>query len=191
MKKTRKAVSASKASKSGSLAPRVGKENYYLNIAQEVARRSTCLRRHYGAVIVNNDQIVSTGYAGAPRKTTNCTEIGTCIRIRLGVRPGEHYEWCRAVHAEQNAIIHAPRFDMMGATLYLAGVGPDNKAVIEGAEPCRICKRMIINAGITRVVIRTTHDEFREQFIDDWTRRDLGELKRVKGKLVPVMPHGY
>ena len=112
---------------------RISKPQYYLNIAKEVARRSTCLRRHYGAVIVNNDQIVSTGYAGAPRRTVNCTEVGSCVRIKLGVPKGEHYEWCRAVHAEQNAVIHAARFDMIGATLYLAGVSPETGEVIEGA----------------------------------------------------------
>jgi dCMP deaminase len=172
-------------------ASRITKPQYYLNIAKEVARRSTCLRRHYGAVIVNNDQIVSTGYAGAPRHTANCTEIGTCIRIKLGVPKGEHYEWCRAVHAEQNAIIHAPRFDMMGATLYLVGVAPDNGAVIEGAEPCRICKRMIINAGIKDVFIETAPGRFKIQLVEDWVKRNLGELKKVRGRWRPVMPQGY
>jgi len=170
---------------------RISKAQYYLNIAKEVARRSTCLRRHYGAVVVNNDQIVSTGYAGAPRKTANCTEIGTCVRIRLGVPKGEHYEWCRAVHAEQNAVIHAPRFDMMGATLYLVGVSPDTGAVIRGAEPCRICKRMIINAGIARVFIQTSSGRYKIRRVADWVRTNLGDLKKVRGRLVPVMPKGY
>jgi dCMP deaminase len=171
--------------------PRISKPQYYLNIAKEVARRSTCLRRQYGAVIVNNDQLVSTGYAGAPRHTKNCAEVGTCVRIQLNVPKGEHYEWCRAVHAEQNAIIHAARFDMIGATLYLVGVSPETGAVIKGAEPCRICKRMIINAGIERVVIQTPNDRYEEQSVADWVKFNLGEFKRVRGRLVPVMPKGY
>lgn len=170
---------------------RVSKAQYYLNIAKEVAKRSTCLRRHYGAVIVNNDQIVSTGYAGAPRKTMNCAEIGTCIRIQLGAKRGEHYEWCRAVHAEQNAIIHAARFDMLGSTLYLVGTSPATGAVIKGAEPCKICKRMIINAGVATVVTQTEPGKFRVDSVEAWTRSNMGDFKRVRGKLVPVMPRGY
>ncbi len=170
---------------------RVSKVDYYLNIAQEVARRSTCLRRHYGAVIVSNDQIVSTGYAGAPRQTTNCTEVGTCVRIQLGAKKGEHYEWCRSVHAEQNAVIHASRFDMMGATLYLVGTTPDDGRVIEGAAACKICKKMIINAGIAKVVTRTSVKRCRTELVADWIKNNLGDFKKVKGRLVPVMPSGY
>ena len=170
---------------------RVSKAQYYLNIAKEVAKRSTCLRRHYGAVIVNNDQIVSTGYAGAPRKTSNCAEIGTCIRIQLGARRGEHYEWRRAVHAEQNAIIHASRFDMLGSTLYLVGTSPTTGAVIKGAEPCKICKRMIINAGVAAVVTQTEPGKFRTDSVEEWTRSNMGDFKRVRGELIPVMPRGY
>ncbi len=170
---------------------RISKPQYYLNIAQEVANRSTCLRRRYGAVIVNNDQIVSTGYAGAPRMTLNCTEIGSCIRQDLGVAPGEHYEWCRAVHAEQNAVIHAARFDMIGSTLYLAGVSSDTGELVKGAEPCRICKRMIINAGIERVVVLTAPGRGKILQVRDWVKSNMGDFKRVKGKLVPVMPKGY
>ncbi|MDD5656573.1 MAG: dCMP deaminase family protein [Elusimicrobia bacterium] len=156
-----------------------------------MARRSTCLRRHYGAVIVNNDQLVSTGYAGAPRSTRNCTEVGGCVRIKLNIPKGEHYEWCRAVHAEQNAIIHAARFDMLGATLYLVGVAADTGEVINGAEPCRICKRMIINAGIERVFTQTSSGRYKIQEVRDWIRTNLGDFKKVKGRLVPVMPKGY
>jgi dCMP deaminase len=170
---------------------RITKDEYYLNIAKEVARRSTCLRRHYGAVIVNNDQIVSTGYAGAPRGTANCSEIGTCLRIQLHARRGEHYEWCRAVHAEQNAIIHASRFDMIGATLFLVGVSPATSHVIKGAEPCKICKRMIINAGIEKVVTQTSADTHRAEYVKDWIHRNMGDFKKVRGRLVPVMRRGY
>jgi dCMP deaminase len=170
---------------------RITKAQYYLNIAKEVARRSTCLRRHYGAVIVNNDQIVSTGYAGAPRRTVNCTEVGSCVRVKLGVPKGEHYEWCRAVHAEQNAVIHAARFDMIGATLYLVGVSPETGDVIEGAEPCRICKRMIINAGIEKVFIETAPGRYKTQLAADWIKSNLKELRKVRGRWRPVMPKGY
>ncbi|MFA6003817.1 MAG: dCMP deaminase family protein [Elusimicrobiota bacterium] len=183
-------MKAAKAA-AGKNSRRINKAQYYLNIAKEVARRSTCLRRHYGAVIVNNDQLVSSGYAGAPRKTMNCTEIGSCIRIKLKVPKGEHYEWCRAVHAEQNAIIHAARFDMIGATLYLVGVSPETGEVIEGAAPCRICKRMIINAGIERVVTQTSPTDYVVETVEDWVRNNLGEIKKVKGKPTPVMPRGY
>ena len=170
---------------------RVSKPQYYLNIAHEVARRSTCLRRRYGAVIVNNDQIVATGYAGAPRMTLNCTEVGSCIRMKLGVSPGEHYEWCRAVHAEQNAVIHAARFDMIGSTLYLAGVSADTGALVKGAQPCRICKRMIINAGIARVVVQTAPGRSKVFLVRDWVKNNLGDFKKVRGRLEPVMPRGY
>jgi dCMP deaminase len=170
---------------------RVSKPQYYLNIAHEVARRGTCLRRRYGAVIVNNDQIIATGYAGAPRMTLNCTEIGSCIRVKLGVPSGEHYEWCRAVHAEQNAIINASRFDMIGATLYLAGVSSDTGTLVKGAEPCRICKRMIINAGIERVIVQTSLGRYKVLLIRDWVKNNMGDFKRIKGRLVPVMPKGY
>ncbi|MFA5137908.1 MAG: dCMP deaminase family protein [Elusimicrobiota bacterium] len=170
---------------------RITKHEYYLNIAKEVARRSTCLRRHYGAVIVNNDQIVSTGYAGSPRGTANCSEIGTCLRIQLHAKRGEHYEWCRAVHAEQNAIIHASRFDMIGATLYLVGVSPSTSHIIKGAEPCKICKRMIINSGIARVIVLNPSSSLRVESVKGWIRGNMGDFKKVRGKLIPVMPRGY
>ena len=96
------------------------KINYYLDIAETVAERSTCLRRCYGAIIVNNDEIISTGYNGAPRGRKNCIDLGRCIREELKIPSGERYELCRSVHAEQNCIISASRRDMLGATLYLA-----------------------------------------------------------------------
>jgi len=170
---------------------RISKPNYYLNIAREVSRRSTCIRRNYGAVIVNNDQIVSTGYAGAPRKTANCIEVGNCLRNELGAKPGEHYEWCRSIHAEQNAIIHASRFDMLGATLYLCGTSPATGAVIKGAAACKICRRMIVNAGIETVITQTSPSRFRTEKVKDWIKANLGDFKKVKGKLVPVMSRGY
>lgn len=131
---------------------RISKENYYLSIAAEVARRSTCLRRQYGAVIVKNDEIVATGYNGAPRGDENCCDVGSCWRERNNIPHGEQYEKCVAVHAEQNAIISASRRDMLGSTLYLSGFEAGRP--IENATPCLICARLIKNAGIARVVNR-------------------------------------
>ena len=129
---------------------RVSKKDYYLDIAAAVAKRSTCLRRQYGAVIVKNDEIVATGYNGAPRGEDNCCDVGVCWREAHGIPHGEQYEKCVAVHAEQNAIISASRRDMLGGTLYLAGF--ENGGAIADATPCLICKRLIKNAGIVRVI---------------------------------------
>lgn len=129
---------------------RIDKNDYYLNIAFAVAQRSTCIRRQYGAVIVNNDEIVSTGYNGSARGEENCCDIGKCWRQEHDIPHGEQYEKCVAVHAEQNAIISASRKDMLGATLYLVGI--ENGELIE-AEPCEICRRMITNAGIANIVM--------------------------------------
>jgi dCMP deaminase len=170
---------------------RVSEDQYYLNIAREVAARSTCLRRKFGAVIVKSKQIISTGYCGAPRGTANCSDIGACLRNQLGAKKGEHYEWCRSVHGEANAIIHASRFDMMGATLYLIGLEASTGQIVPDAEPCRMCKRMIINAGINRVIIQLDKGRIRTVQVDKWMKSNLGEYKEVKGKLVPVKPEGY
>ena len=134
---------------------RLNKRDYYLDIAAQVAKRGTCLRRNYGAVIVKNDEIIATGYTGAPRGSANCCEIGNCRRQELNIPSGERYELCRSVHAEQNAIISASRSDMMGATLYLYGWEmKDGKFdhPVQGAEPWMLCKRFIVNAGILEVV---------------------------------------
>lgn len=128
---------------------RLNKRSYYLNIAAMVARRSTCLRRQYGAVIVKDDEIIATGYNGAPRGCDNCSDTGRCWREEYSIPHGERYEECVAVHAEQNAIISAARRDMIGSTLYLAG-WEDGKII--DAQPCKICRRMIINAGISDIV---------------------------------------
>lgn len=130
---------------------RADKTEYYLGIAGEVAARSTCLRRQYGAVIVREDEIIATGYNGAPRGEANCCDRGVCERDRLGVPHGERYELCVAVHAEMNAIISAARRDMIGSTLYLVGFDGDTPV---RAEPCEICRRLIKNAGIRAVVVR-------------------------------------
>lgn len=173
------------------ISSRISADQYYLNIAREVAGRSTCLRRKFGAVMVKSKQIISTGYCGAPRGTANCSDIGACLREQLGAGKGEHYEWCRSVHGEANAIIHASRFDMMGATLYLVGLDARSGRITADAEPCRMCKRMIINAGIDLVVIQTGPATIRKVKVSTWVRNNLGELKRVKGRLVPVPPEGY
>lgn len=170
---------------------RVSKVGYYLDIARQVAERSTCLRRNYGAVIVNNDQIVATGYNGAPRGTANCMDVGKCYRDMVGARRGERYELCRGVHAEANAIIHASRFEMMGGAIYVAGVDAQSKAPIEGAMCCRMCKRMIINAGISRVYIRDGRDGVIAVDVREWTGSNLGELARKGGKFVPRKVEGY
>jgi len=130
---------------------RPDKDHYYLNIAREVACRSTCLRRWFGAVIVKNDQIISTGYAGAARGAKNCSDIGFCPRQEANIPHGERYELCRSVHAEMNAIIHASRADMLESTLFLVGLDAKSGEVIDGAKPCKICARLIINAGIKTV----------------------------------------
>lgn len=136
------------------------KINYYLDIAESVLSRGTCLRRNFGAIIVNNDQIISTGYVGAPRGRLNCCDIGFCTREKLGIPRGERYELCRSVHAEANAIIHASRQDMIGATLFLVGKEPDG-SYVAGANPCAMCKRLIINAGIPTVIVRDDKTEYR------------------------------
>ena len=150
---------------------RIDKINYYLDIAETVTERATCLRRCWGAVIVKNDEIISTGYNGAPRGRKNCTDVGFCIREKLNVPRGERYELCRSVHAEQNAIISASRRDTIGATLYIVGVDAKTREYVEKSMPCAMCKRTIINSGIEKVIIRDTKEEYREidvqEFIDN------------------------
>lgn len=156
------------------------RENYYLDIAQAVLGRGTCLRRNFGAIIVKNDQILSTGYAGAPLGRQNCSDLGVCLREKLGVPRGERYELCRSVHAEANAIIHASRSEMTGATLYLVGVDAQTEELVPDASPCSMCKRMIINAGISRVIIRNTPDSFTAIYVQDWIEND-GSLQGERG----------
>ena len=150
---------------------RVDKENYYLDIAQTVMERGTCLRRNFGAIIVNNDQIISSGYTGAPRGRKNCIDRKCCRREELGIKRGERYELCRSVHAEANAIIHAARSDMLGGTLYLVGK-ESNGDYVKDASSCSMCKRLIINAGIEKVVIRKDPKNFKTVLVRDWVRDD-------------------
>jgi len=130
---------------------RIGKRDYYLSIAAEVAKRSTCLRRQYGAVIVKNDEIIATGYNGAPRGDENCCDVGSCWRDRHNIPHGEQYEKCVAVHAEANAIISASRNEMLGSTLYLYGFEGFDKTN-DNPTPCIMCTRLIKNAGIEKVI---------------------------------------
>ncbi|MBQ7896052.1 MAG: cytidine deaminase [Oscillospiraceae bacterium] len=151
---------------------RTNKQNYYLDIADSVLKRATCLRRKYGAIIVRNDEIISTGYNGAPRGRRNCSDMGFCTREFLKIPSGERYELCRSVHAEANAIISASRRDMIGATLYLVGRDAKTNELSKDAMCCSMCKRQIINAGIDRVVIRTSPTEYITIPVSDWIEND-------------------
>ena len=148
------------------------KTNYYLDLADVVSKRCTCLRRHYGAVIVKNDEVISTGYVGAPRGRKNCTDLGFCVRNKLNIPRGERYELCRSVHAEANAIISAEREKMIGSTLYLSGREVETGEYIANSNSCSMCKRMVINAGIQTVIIRDTENEYRVINVQDWIDND-------------------
>lgn len=146
---------------------RVTKENLYLNIAQECAKRGTCLRRNYGAVIVNNDEIISTGYSGAPRGKPNCCDIGKCLRQELNIPSGERYELCRSVHAEMNACIHAKRREMLRSVMYLCGIDVKTGKLYKETKPCTLCTRVIMNSGINRIIIRQSQEEFDVVYVSD------------------------
>ena len=148
------------------------KDNYYLDIADAVRERATCLRRTYGAIIVKNDEIMSTGYNGAPRGRCNCTDMGVCHREELQIPSGERYELCRSVHAEANAIISASRRDMLGATLYLAGRDARTGEYLKDTTSCSMCRRMIINAGIERVIARRGDDGVFITNVSEWIDED-------------------
>lgn len=151
---------------------RKSKDNYYLDIADSVRERATCLRRTYGAIIVKNDEIMSTGYNGAPRGRCNCTDMGVCHREELQIPSGERYELCRSVHAEANAIISASRRDMLGATLYLTGRDARTGEFLKDTTSCSMCRRMIINAGIERVIARQGEDGVFVTNVSDWIDED-------------------
>ena len=146
--------------------------NYYLDIAETVLERGTCLRRNYGAIIVKNDEIISSGYTGAPRGRKNCIDLGFCRRESLNIPRGQRYELCRSVHAEANAIISASRSAMIGGTLYLAGKDMKTGELVPDASSCAMCKRMIINAGIEMIVIRITKDEYKIVNVSEWISND-------------------
>ena len=151
---------------------RKSKDNYYLDIADAVSARSTCLRRCYGAIIVLNDEIISTGYNGAPRGRRNCIDLGHCTREELQIPSGERYELCRSVHAEANAIISAARRDMLGATMYLSGRDAVTGEILPQTASCSMCRRQIINAGITKVVSRDGEGNVVSTPVRDWIFND-------------------
>ena len=151
---------------------RRSKENYYLDIAEAALERSTCLRRQFGAIIVRDDEIVATGYNGAPRGRRNCSDLGRCPRRELNIPAGERYELCRSVHAEANAIISAARRDMIGGTLYLVGRSAADGELLHDTTSCAMCRRMIINSGITRVVNRIGDDGIEIIDVQNWIVND-------------------
>ena len=148
------------------------KINYYLDLAEVVSKRCTCLRRWYGAVIVKNDEVISTGYVGAPRGRKNCNDIGKCIREEMKIPRGERYELCRSVHAEANAIISASRDKMIGSSIYLAGTDARTGEYIANSNSCSMCKRMIINAGIEKVYVRDDKNHYRRIEVREWIEQD-------------------
>lgn len=156
---------------SSSNTKRISKDDYYLGIAKEVARRSTCFRRALGAIIVRDDQIISTGYVGAPRKARDSFEHGFCLRDKLGIPHGHRYELCRSVHAEQNAIINAARagVSLLGGDMFIYG-NISGKDTPINAFPCFICKKMIINAGLVRVVCSTSDGKKKAFRASDWVK---------------------
>ena len=159
--------------------PRRDKSNYYLDIAQSVALRVTCIRHNFGCIIVKNDEIISTGYSGAPRGRQNCSDLGECMRKKLNIPKGERYELCRSVHSEANAIISAARRDMIGGSLYLACVNSDGGLIPE-TNSCAMCKKLIINSGIKEVIIRDDYDHYRVVLVQDWIDDDES-LKGILG----------
>lgn len=148
------------------------KHNYYLDIAQHVTERGTCLRRNYGSIIVKNDEIISTGYTGSPRGRKNCSDLGRCIREEMNIPRGTHYELCRSIHSEANACLCAARRDMIGATLYLVGVDAKTGELVANANSCSMCKRIIINAGIEKVIVRDTKNDYRIIEVQEWIDND-------------------
>ena len=148
------------------------KINYYLDLADVVSKRGTCLRRLYGAVIVKNDEVISTGYVGAPRGRKNCSDLGVCVRQKMNIPRGERYELCRSVHAEANAIISASRDKMIGSSIYLAGTDARTGEYIANSNSCSMCKRMIINAGIEKVYVRDDKNHYRRIEVREWIEQD-------------------
>ncbi len=159
---------------------RVDKINYYLDIAETVSERGTCLRKNYGCIIVKHDEIISTGYSGAPRGRMNCIDLGYCTKKKIypDVRHGG-YDACRSVHAEQNAIISAARKDMIGSSLYLVGKRKDTEEYEKGSMCCQMCRKLIINSGIKEVFVRVNKNEYIKVEVDEWIKSD----DLLKGKI--------
>lgn len=165
---------------------RISKDQYYLGIAKEVAKRSTCFRRSIGAIIIRDDQIISTGYVGAPRKTKSSFEHGSCLRDKLQIPHGHRYELCRSVHAEQNAIINAARagVSLLGGDMYIFGSSQGEDKPIN-AIPCFICKKMIINTGLNRIICSSSDGKMLifniRDWIKDWKENDIIDDKQQYG----------
>ncbi len=165
---------------------RLSKDEYYLGIAKSVAKRSTCYRTIGGAIIVKDDQIISTGYIGAPRKTNDCLERGFCLRNKLNIPHGQRYEVCRSVHSEQNAIINAARagVSLLQGNIYIYGERLNTGEKFD-AFPCYICKKMIINAGLKRVISSTADGKYKifavEDWAHDWRKQDILDDERQYG----------
>lgn len=152
---------------------RKSKTNYYLDIAESVSERSTCLRKRWGCIIVKNDEIIATGYNGAPRGRVNCNELGYCTKKKI--LPDERhggYDACRSVHAEQNAMLSSQRKDMIDSSLFLVGIRVDTNEYEEGASPCQMCRKLIINSGIKEVYVRTNKEEFEKIEVQTWIEND-------------------
>ena len=160
---------------------RPSKDQSFMEIAVAVSMRSTCLRRRYGAVIVSKDgRIVSTGYNGAPRHRANCVDLKECLRETCNIKPGTHYELCRSVHAEANAIINGDPLEIVGGTLYLAGTDAATNSATKQIRPCAMCQRLILNAQIAKVVMRDIDGKLIEadplSWEDDLPQRIAAEL---------------
>ena len=151
---------------------RIDKVNYYLDIAETVLERSTCAREHVGALIVRNDEIIATGYNGAPRGRKNCADLGYCTRKKMAIPAGERYELCRSVHAEANAIISAARRDCIGGTMYLVGKDAGSGQISENKPPCPLCRKMLINAGLSQLVVRGSDGKYEIYNVQDWVFDD-------------------
>jgi len=165
---------------------RLTKDEYYLDIAKQVAERSTCFRNKGGAIIVRDDQIIATGYIGAPRKTKDCFERNECLRDKLKIPHGRQYEICRSVHAEQNCMINAARagVSLLGGDMYIYHRDREGKEMDSFA--CFICKKMIINTGLKRVVCSTKEKEVKifyvQDWVKDWQEKDILDDKYQYGK---------
>jgi len=172
---------------------RTSKHKYYLDIAREVSQRSTCYRRAIGAVIIRDDQIISTGYVGAPRKTKDCFEHGNCLRDKMNIPHGQRYELCRSVHAEQNAIINAARagVSLLGGDMYIYGSIFNKDSPID-AFPCFICKKMIINTGLKQIICSTSEGKMKifktADWIKDWQKHDIVDDRHQYGQAIKKTP---
>lgn len=169
------------------MSPKNGsKKEYYMSITKQVSKRSKCYRINMGAMIVKDDQIISTGYIGAPRKTKDCLEHGFCLRTDLDIPHGQRYEMCRSVHAEMNAIINAARagVSLLGGDMYIYGEKKEEEPV--NAFPCFICKKMIINAGIKNVFCSTKSGRIKKfkvsKWTEDWMKKDIVDDKHQYGQ---------